>query len=67
MIGSAAIDAGTVARIVKTRAADAGFDPRALGGHSLKRGALTSSGSGKSEAQSLGIPVSLAVKLRSNV
>ena len=36
----AAIDAGTVARIVKARAA-AGFDPRALGGYSLKRGALT--------------------------
>ena len=35
-----AIDAGTVAHIVKARAA-AGFDPRALGGHSLKRGALT--------------------------
>jgi hypothetical protein len=38
---TAAIDAGTVARIVKARAAAAGFDPRALGGHSLKRGALT--------------------------
>ena len=41
VVGSAAIDAGTVARIVKARAAAAGFDPRALGGHSLKRGALT--------------------------
>ena len=41
VVGSAAIDAGTVARIVKARAATAGFDPRALGGHSLKRGALT--------------------------
>jgi len=41
VIGTAAIDAGTVARIVKARAAAAGFDPRALGGHSLKRGALT--------------------------
>ena len=40
-VGTAAIDAGTVARIVKARAAAAGFDPRALGGHSLKRGALT--------------------------
>jgi integrase len=41
VVGHAAIDAGTVARIVKARAAAAGFDPRALGGHSLKRGALT--------------------------
>jgi site-specific recombinase XerC len=41
VVGSAAIDAGTVARIIKARAAAAGFDPRALGGHSLKRGALT--------------------------
>ena len=41
VVGTAAIDAGTVARIVKARAAAAGFDPRALGGHSLKRGALT--------------------------
>jgi integrase len=41
VVGTAAIDAGTVARIVKARAATAGFDPRALGGHSLKRGALT--------------------------
>jgi hypothetical protein len=30
-----------VARIVKTRAAAAGFDRDAIGGHSLKRGALT--------------------------
>jgi hypothetical protein len=41
VVGAAAVDAGPVARIVKTRAAAAGFDPRALGGHSLKRGALT--------------------------
>jgi integrase len=41
VVGHVAIDAGTVARIVKARAAVAGFDPRALGGHSLKRGALT--------------------------
>jgi integrase len=41
VVGTAVIDAGTVARIVKARAAAAGFDPRALGGHSLKRGALT--------------------------
>ena len=36
-----AIDAGTVARIIQARAAGAGFDPSALGGHSLKRGALS--------------------------
>ena len=40
-VGRAAIDAGTVARIVQARAAAAGFDPTALGGHSLKRGALS--------------------------
>jgi hypothetical protein len=36
-----AIDAGTVARIIQAHAARAGFDPRVLGGHSLKRGALS--------------------------
>jgi hypothetical protein len=41
LVGRAAIDAGPVAHIVKARAAAAGFDPRMLGGHSLKRGALT--------------------------
>ncbi len=40
-IGFAAIDPGTVARIVQARAAAAGFERRAVGGHSLKRGALT--------------------------
>ena len=40
-IGNMAIDAGTVARIIQARAASAGFDPAALGGHSLKRGALS--------------------------
>jgi site-specific recombinase XerC len=40
-IGSAAIDARTVARIIQTRAVAAGFDRGALGGHSLKRGAMT--------------------------
>ena len=35
-----AIDAGTVARIIQSRAARAGFDPALLGGHSRKRGAL---------------------------
>ena len=41
VVGTAAIDPGTVARIVQARAAAAGFDRAALGGHSLKRGALT--------------------------
>jgi site-specific recombinase XerC len=41
VIGEDAIDAGTVARIVKARAKAAGFDPAILGGHSLKRGAMT--------------------------
>jgi integrase len=40
-IGNMAIDAGTVARIIQARAAIAGFDPAALGAHSLKRGALS--------------------------
>jgi hypothetical protein len=40
-VGAMAIDAGTVARIIQTRAARAGFDPALLGGHSLKRGALS--------------------------
>ena len=38
--GEHAIDPGTVARIVKARGAAAGYDPSALGGHSLKRGAM---------------------------
>ncbi len=41
VLGEDAIDAGTVARIVKARARAAGFDPALLGGHSLKRGAMT--------------------------
>jgi integrase len=43
-VGYAAIDAGTIARVVQARAARAkaaGFDPDVLGGHSLKRGALS--------------------------
>ncbi len=40
-LGRMPIDAGTVARIIQARAASAGFDPGALGGHSLKRGALS--------------------------
>ena len=40
MVGHAALDAGSIARIVKARGAVAGFDRQALGGHSLKRGAM---------------------------
>jgi integrase len=40
VVGHAALDPGSIARIVKTRGAMAGFDPQALGGHSLKRGAM---------------------------
>lgn len=40
-LGSQPIDARTVARIVQARATAAGYPPGALGGHSLKRGALT--------------------------
>ena len=36
-----AIDAGTVAGIIQARTANAGFDPTALGGHSLRRRALS--------------------------
>ena len=35
-----AVDPGTIARIVKARGGAAGFDAKALGGHSLKRGAM---------------------------
>ncbi len=41
VVGAQAIDAGTVARVVKRRAAAAGFDRAAVADHSLKRGALT--------------------------
>ena len=40
-VGTDAIDPGTVGRIVKKRATAAGFDGELFGGHSLKRGALT--------------------------
>ena len=40
-VGTMSIDAGTVARIIQARAASAGFDPTTFGGHSLKRGALS--------------------------
>jgi integrase len=40
-IGTAAITPQTVAQIVQLRAMAAGFERRDLGGHSLKRGALT--------------------------
>ncbi len=41
VLGQRAIDPGTVARILKGRAAAAGFDPSLISGHSLKRGALS--------------------------
>ena len=41
VVGTQAIDAGSVARIIQARAAAAGFERDAMGGHSLKRGALT--------------------------
>ena len=41
VVGTQAIDSGTVARIIQARAAAAGFERDAMGGHSLKRGALT--------------------------
>ena len=40
IVGDNAIDPRTVARIVQARGAAAGFDVQALGGHSLKRGAM---------------------------
>jgi hypothetical protein len=40
-VGTHAIDGRTVARILQARAAAAGYDAAALGGHSLKRGAMT--------------------------
>ena len=40
-ISTATIAAGTVARIMEERAVAADFDCTVLGGHSLKRGALT--------------------------
>ncbi|NPD66365.1 site-specific integrase (plasmid) [Lichenicola cladoniae] len=41
ILGSRAIDPRTVARIIQMRSEAVGFDPGVLGGHSLKRGALT--------------------------
>ena len=41
VVGTAAIDPRSVARIIQARAAAAGFDATRMGGHSLKRGALT--------------------------
>ncbi len=41
VVGTAAIQPITVARIVQSRAAAVGFDGAKMGGHSLKRGALT--------------------------
>jgi hypothetical protein len=41
VVGTAAIDAGTVARIIKTRTPIAGFGRDEVGSHSRKRGTLT--------------------------
>ncbi len=40
VVGQAAIDPGTVARVVKARGAATGFDGDVTGGHSLKRGTM---------------------------
>ena len=40
-MGAQDIEPRTVARVVQNRAAAAGFNGRRMGGHSLKRGALT--------------------------
>ena len=40
VVGTDAIDPGTVARIIKARGKAAGFDADLLSGHSLKRGAM---------------------------
>ncbi len=41
IVGQQPIDPRTVARIIQARAEAVGFEPGVLGGHSLKRGALT--------------------------
>ena len=41
VVGLEALDPGSIARILKRRAAAAGFDPELVSGHSLKRGALS--------------------------
>ncbi len=41
VVGTEALDSGSIARIVKRRAAAAGYDRDMVGGHSLKRGAMT--------------------------
>jgi len=40
VIGTGPIDSSSVARIIKRRAAAAGYNPEVIGGHSLKRGAV---------------------------
>lgn len=40
IMGTEAIDPGTVGRILKQRVGSTGFDPDVIGGHSLKHGAL---------------------------
>ena len=41
VVGTEALDSGSIARIVKRRAAAAGYDRDMVAGHSLKRGAMT--------------------------
>ncbi|MTJ93980.1 MAG: tyrosine-type recombinase/integrase [Desulfovibrio sp.] len=41
VVGTEAMDGGTVRRIVKRRGEAVGIDPETLGSHSLKRGAMT--------------------------
>jgi len=41
VVGTDALDSGSIARIVKRRAAAAGYDRNMVAGHSLKRGAMT--------------------------
>ena len=41
VVGTQALDSGSIARIIKRRAAAAGHDPDMVAGHSLKRGAMT--------------------------
>ena len=41
VVGVEALDPGSIARILKLRAAAGGFDPHLVSGHSLKRGALS--------------------------
>jgi len=41
VIGTGPVDSSSVAPIIKRRTAAAGYNPEAIGGHSLKRGTVT--------------------------